>query len=88
MQGRLFGVGLGPGDPELVTVKAADLLAKAVQLGSLDEPGKVPPEIQYGIENRLPAFATLHTLPGERTEDSATPEELARMRSRQHPDHE
>lgn len=28
-QGRLYGVGLGPGDPELVTVKAAKLLATA-----------------------------------------------------------
>ena len=29
MSGRLFGVGLGPGDPELVTVKAARLIAAA-----------------------------------------------------------
>jgi precorrin-2 C20-methyltransferase/precorrin-3B C17-methyltransferase len=29
MQGRLFGVGLGPGDPELVTVKAARLIGSA-----------------------------------------------------------
>ncbi|MCA2216526.1 precorrin-2 C(20)-methyltransferase [Jidongwangia harbinensis] len=29
MQGRLFGVGLGPGDPELVTVKAARLIESA-----------------------------------------------------------
>ncbi len=29
MPGRLFGVGLGPGDPELVTVKAARLIAGA-----------------------------------------------------------
>jgi len=28
--GRLYGVGLGPGDPELVTVKAARLIAAAV----------------------------------------------------------
>ena len=27
--GRLYGVGLGPGDPELVTVKAARLIAAA-----------------------------------------------------------
>src|SRR5690349_17398003 len=27
--GRLFGVGLGPGDPELVTVKAARLIGAA-----------------------------------------------------------
>ena len=29
MNGRLYGVGLGPGDPELVTVKAARLIAAA-----------------------------------------------------------
>ena len=29
MAGRLFGVGLGPGDPELVTVKAARLIGAA-----------------------------------------------------------
>ncbi|MGI3169299.1 precorrin-2 C(20)-methyltransferase [Pseudooceanicola sp. C21-150M6] len=29
MKGRLFGVGLGPGDPELVTLKAARLIAGA-----------------------------------------------------------
>lgn len=29
MTGLLVGVGVGPGDPELLTVKAADLLAKA-----------------------------------------------------------
>ena len=27
--GRLYGVGLGPGDPELVTVKAARLIGAA-----------------------------------------------------------
>jgi precorrin-2 C20-methyltransferase/precorrin-3B C17-methyltransferase len=29
MSGRLYGVGVGPGDPELVTVKAARLIAQA-----------------------------------------------------------
>src|SRR3712207_9315313 len=29
MTGRLYGVGLGPGDPELVTVKAARLIGAA-----------------------------------------------------------
>ncbi|NMO53243.1 precorrin-2 C(20)-methyltransferase [Actinoplanes sp. TBRC 11911] len=29
MSGRLYGVGVGPGDPELVTVKAARLIAEA-----------------------------------------------------------
>ena len=29
MTGRLYGVGLGPGDPELITLKAARLIADA-----------------------------------------------------------
>ncbi|HEX5741706.1 MAG TPA: SAM-dependent methyltransferase, partial [Pilimelia sp.] len=29
MTGRLYGVGVGPGDPELVTVKAARLIGVA-----------------------------------------------------------
>ncbi|OAP25067.1 Precorrin-2 C(20)-methyltransferase [Amycolatopsis sp. M39] len=29
MTGRLYGVGLGPGDPELMTVKAARLIGEA-----------------------------------------------------------
>ncbi len=29
MTGRLYGVGLGPGDPELVTVKTARLIGEA-----------------------------------------------------------
>jgi hypothetical protein len=59
-----------------------------VSIGSLDDPSRVQPEIQYGIESRLPAFEALHALPGEATGDGATPDELAKMRSRQHPDHD
>ena len=29
MMGRLYGVGVGPGDPELITVKAAKLIKRA-----------------------------------------------------------
>src|SRR5215217_6911073 len=47
-----------------------------VSIGSLDEPARIMPEIQYGIESRLPAFEKLHILPGEQTEDGASPEEL------------
>ena len=59
-----------------------------VSIGSLDEPGRVTPEIQYGLESKLPAFEMLHTLPGQRTDDYATPADREKMASRQHPDHE
>lgn len=58
----------------------------AVAIGSLDDPGQVAPAMQYGIEGRLPAFLTLHTLPGTRTEDDVPAEEMEKLKSRQHPD--
>ncbi len=41
----------------------------AVSIGSLDHPEAVKPARQYGMEAKLPAFDTLHDLPGTRTED-------------------
>ena len=60
----------------------------SVSIGSLDQPTKVKPANQYGIESRLPYFAELHTLPGSRTEDDVSPELLPKLGSRQHPDHD
>lgn len=60
----------------------------AVSIGSLDDPAAIAPENQYGIEARLPAFDTLHTLPGSRTEDDTPPDIMAKLKSRQHPDHD
>ena len=39
----------------------------SVSIGSLDEPARVTPVVQYGIEGLLPAFDTLHRLPAEET---------------------
>jgi hypothetical protein len=58
----------------------------SVSLGSLDDPSRVVPAQQFGIESRLPFVATLASLPGTRTEDDIPPEEMARLKSRQHPD--
>ncbi len=60
----------------------------AVAIGSLDNPALAVPANQFGIEARLPAFAALHTLPGTRTEDDVSPEEMAKLKSLQHPDHD
>ncbi|HJU30047.1 MAG TPA: GFA family protein [Hyphomicrobiaceae bacterium] len=59
----------------------------SVSLGSLDDPARVPPAKQFGVESRLPFLATLTTLPGVRTEEYVAPADLARLASRQHPDH-
>jgi hypothetical protein len=58
----------------------------SISLGSLDEPARVAPARQYGVESRLPYVATLTQLPGSRTEDEVPPSELVRLASRQHPD--
>ncbi len=58
----------------------------SVSLGSLDEPLRVAPAKQYGLESRLPFVAGLTTLPGSRTEDEVPPERMAQYKSRQHRD--
>ena len=63
----------------------------AASTGSLDHPEQVVPNIQYGIESRVPYFHDLAGLPGEATEDDA--DEAARLAhiratNHQHPDHD
>ncbi len=67
-----------------------DLEAERISLsiGSLDAPARVRPERQIGVEGRVPWFSTLSGLPEARTEAAVPPERLARIESRQHPDHE
>jgi hypothetical protein len=62
----------------------------AVSIGSLDEPEKIPPQNQYGIESRLPWFATLMALPGDKTTEEDDPAMAAAIHatSHQHPDHD
>jgi hypothetical protein len=58
----------------------------SVSLGSLDDPARVKPMKQYGIEGRVAWVADILDLPGERTEDAVPPDRMARLASRQHPD--
>jgi hypothetical protein len=62
----------------------------AFTLGSLDHPEKVKPEQQIGIESRLPWFADLCGLPGEKTTEEDKPETAAAIArsNHQHPDHD
>jgi hypothetical protein len=50
----------------------------SIALGSLDDPAAFPPEMQYGIESRMPWFDRLAGLPGQTTEES-TPEALLKV---------
>ncbi|HUV33132.1 MAG TPA: GFA family protein [Devosiaceae bacterium] len=57
-------------------------------IGSLDEPERVMPLHQYGIEARLSYFAHLHELEGELTteEDDPSFARAVAARNHQHPD--
>lgn len=57
-----------------------------VTVGSLDEPARVRPVMQYGIESRIIDLHALAALPAFTTEQANDPERLARIGSRQHPD--
>jgi hypothetical protein len=60
----------------------------AVSIGSLDEPERVKPEQQSGVEARMSWFGELAGLPGSRTEEEMPAEVVATFKSNQHPDHD
>ncbi len=68
------------GTPLFYRVLGRDRIS--VSIGSLDEPDRVAPLIQYGVEAKSRHFDGLPGLPGE-----ATSEDYANT-SRQHPDHD
>ncbi len=71
-----------------LTFRYTDTSRINVSLGSLDDPTAVPPLKQYGVEARMPWFATIAALPASRTEDDIPAERLQQLKSLQHPDHD
>jgi hypothetical protein len=73
-----------------LTIHDVDGATVCVSIGSLDEPAKVAPANQYGIEGRLPYFAALAVLPGDQTTEQETPDLAASIArsNHQHPDHD
>jgi hypothetical protein len=62
----------------------------SISIGSLDEPAKVKPRHQYGVESRMPWFDAITHLPGEQTTEQDDPplaEAIAKS-NHQHPDHD
>ena len=60
-------------------------------IGSLDDPARIQPVVQYGIEARVPWVAEILEMPGMVTGAvGAVPamRSAERSRSRQHPDHD
>ena len=43
MKGKLYGIGIGPGDSELMTVKAARIVEKQILLSHLKQKRKMVP---------------------------------------------
>ena len=62
----------------------------SVSIGSLDEPHRVKPIVQDGIEGRLPYFAELMALPENPPTEVDDPDmaAAARRSNHQHPDHD
>ena len=55
---------------------------------TLDDPAAAPPRHQVGVESKIPWTDGLPGLPGRTTDNDRTPEDLARLKSLQHPDHD
>ena len=60
-----------------------------IAIGAFDEPGRIGPLIeQVGIESRVSWFNGMHLLPEQSTSETRTPQDLARLKSLQHPDYD
>lgn len=74
------------GTPLTFAHKGSDYLNMST--GSLDQPERVKPEIQIGIESRVPCTAEIPQLKEQSTEETLSAERLGRVESYQHPDHD
>jgi hypothetical protein len=58
-------------------------------IGAFDEPARVGPLTeQAGVETRVSWFKDMRLLPEHTTAETRTPQDLAKLKSRQHPDHD
>ena len=59
-----------------------------VTIGSLDNPGEVPPGQSFGTESLVPWFHEVAALPADTTDRTMEPDRQERMVNLQHPDHD
>lgn len=59
-----------------------------IAAGTLDDPSAAAPDHVVGTESKLAWADSLPLLPGRSTREDRTPEDLARLTSLQHPDHD
>jgi hypothetical protein len=58
-------------------------------IGSLDDPNAIHPMTeQSGVESRTSWFSAMHGLPEQKTTDYRTWEDMQKLKSLQHPDHD
>lgn len=74
------------GTPLTFVHKDADYLD--ISIGSLDHPEIAKPEVQIGIESRLPWTAEMAALKEQATDQALSADRMARVESYQHPDHD
>ncbi len=61
----------------------------ALAIGAFDDPSKIAPRLQWGVEGKLPYADHVPSLPSSRTEEDIKDATfLAELVSYQHPDHE
>ncbi|HRD74535.1 MAG TPA: GFA family protein [Hyphomicrobiaceae bacterium] len=71
-----------------LTYRALDRDRVSVTIGSLDEPGRIALEMQYGVESAVLDLGAAAQLTTITTEASMPAERLAQVATRQHPDHD
>jgi hypothetical protein len=59
-----------------------------IAIGSLDDPSSVAPDHVVGVESKLPWADRLPSLPGHSTAQDRTAEDMAKLATLQHPDHD
>lgn len=70
-----------------LTYEAPDGVALAI--GAFDRPQQIAPDIQWGVEGKIPYVDTVHELPQRTTQaDTGAAAFLADLVSFQHPDHD
>lgn len=74
------------GTPLTFAHKGSDYVNLAV--GAFDQPGRINPDIQIGIESRIPWASEIPLLREQRTDQALSADRLARVKSYQHPDHD
>ncbi len=58
-------------------------------MGAFDDPNALPPlSRQSGVESRVHWFSRMASLPEEETTDYRTPEDMEKLKTLQHPDHD